>query len=119
MRTLAVVNPRSSAGRTGKEWPEIERELNRAIGPLETAVTDAPMDAAYLTAKALRDGVEQIVAVGGDGTLNEVVNGFFEGGHLINEEAVVATLMNGTGGDFRRGYLHQWSGSCHYQLHVR
>jgi len=62
------------------------------------------MVAARLTAEALKDGAEQIIAVGGDGTINEVVNGFFEDGRLINSEAVLGLLPSGTGGDFRRTF---------------
>jgi YegS/Rv2252/BmrU family lipid kinase len=46
--------------------------------------------------------VERIVAIGGDGTVNEVVNGFFENGVPIAPEASFALIPYGTGGDFRR-----------------
>jgi len=62
------------------------------------------MAAQRLTAEALRDGIEQIIVVGGDGTLNEVINGFFADGKPINDEAVFAVLTSGTGGDFRRTF---------------
>ena len=43
-------------------------------------MTAGPGDATRLTREALRGGAERIVAIGGDGTINEVVNGFFEDG---------------------------------------
>jgi YegS/Rv2252/BmrU family lipid kinase len=59
-----------------------------------------------MTRAALRRGAERIVAVGGDGTVHEVVNGFFEEGagegRMIAPDAVFAHLPCGTGGDFRR-----------------
>lgn len=104
MRTCAIVNPHSSNGQTRKNWPDIERKIEQAIGPIETVFTSGPMTAPRLTAQALNDGVEQIIAVGGDGTVNEVVNGFFDNGHAINGGAVLAILMSGTGGDFRKTF---------------
>jgi len=104
MRTCAVVNPNSGSGRTGTIWPAVEAKLNQAIGSVEVAFTDGPMAAKRLTVQALKDGAEQIIAVGGDGTVNEVVNGFFEGGRSINDRAVLALLVTGSGGDFRRTF---------------
>ena len=101
-RTRAVVNPHAWGDRTGAVWPSIEAKLRRAIGPIESVFTDAPMAATRLTTQALKDGMEQIIAVGGDGTINEVVNGFFENGEPINPEAMLACLTSGTGADFRR-----------------
>jgi len=103
-RTLAVVNPHSWGDRTGVIWPDIEDKLRRAIGPVKAVFTDAPMAGERLTRQALKDGMEQIIAVGGDGTINEVINGFFDNGQLVNPEAVVAVLTSGTGADFRRTF---------------
>jgi YegS/Rv2252/BmrU family lipid kinase len=101
-RTRAIVNPHSGGDRTGVVWPAIARKLEAALGPVDAVFTDGPMAAKILTTQALKDGIEQIIAVGGDGTINEVVNGFFEKGRPINPQAVLAVLASGTGGDFRR-----------------
>jgi diacylglycerol kinase (ATP) len=62
-------------------------------------------DATTLTRAALRGGAERIVAIGGDGTVNEVVNGFFDdAGKPIAPDASFALLPYGTGGDFRRTF---------------
>ena len=87
MRTFAVVNPRSGNGRTGRMQTEIASKLADVCGPITVGVTRGPMDAAALTSQALLDGFDQIVAVGGDGTINEVVNGFFKNGAALNPEA--------------------------------
>ncbi|MDQ1256127.1 MAG: glycerol-3-phosphate dehydrogenase [Candidatus Hydrogenedentes bacterium] len=105
-RSLAIVNPRSWGNRTGALWPEIESRLRHVIGPIKSVFTDSPKAATRLTAQALKEGMEQIIAVGGDGTVNEVVNGFFEDGKPINPEALLATLTSGTGRDFGRTF--QW-----------
>ena len=103
-RARAVVNPRSSGGRTREIWPLLSGRLARGMGPFDTVFTDGPMAAKRLTANALKDGVEHIVAVGGDGTVNEVVNGFFEGERPINPHASLSIITSGTGADFRRTF---------------
>jgi YegS/Rv2252/BmrU family lipid kinase len=60
------------------------------------------MHAPSLVRDALGEGVSLIVAVGGDGTFNEVVNGFFEDGRAVNPEARLAIVPVGTGSDLRR-----------------
>lgn len=104
MRTFAVINPRSGNGRTGRMQADVASKLAAVCGALTTGITRGPMDAAQLTSQALLDGYEQIVAVGGDGTINEVVNGFFKNGTSLNPHAHLAVLTNGTGGDFRRTF---------------
>jgi YegS/Rv2252/BmrU family lipid kinase len=101
-RTVLVVNPRSQGGRLGKRWKDIADTIGRAF-PFEEAITEAPGDATRLTRDALRSGAERVVAMGGDGTINEVVNGFFdERGAPVAPEASFAVIPFGTGGDFRR-----------------
>jgi YegS/Rv2252/BmrU family lipid kinase len=104
MKTLAVINPKSAGGKTGRDTETIARKLAEVTGPLTVALTNAPMDAARITSHALRDGYGRVVAVGGDGTINEVVNGFFSNGVAINPEAEFALLNLGTGGDFRKTF---------------
>src|SRR6185436_6316536 len=104
MKTFAVINPHSGGGRTGRTAKNIAQKLAEVSGPLTVAMTTGPMDAATITRHALREGFERVVAVGGDGTINEVVNGFFANGSAINPEAELALLTNGTGGDFRRTF---------------
>jgi diacylglycerol kinase (ATP) len=103
VRTRAIVNPRSAGGKTGRRWPELERRLRADLPGLDSVLTEAPGSATTLTRTALAEGIEQILVVGGDGTVNEVVNGFFdEAGRPIAPDAVLAMLMLGTGGDFRK-----------------
>ncbi|HUD52510.1 diacylglycerol kinase family protein [Parvibaculum sp.] len=105
----AIVNPRSGGGRTGRGWRVISETLERELGPIRAHFTTGGstpryLPAADLTRKALKDGAQLVIAVGGDGTINEVVNGFFEDGRLINSEAHLAVLNTGTGGDFRKTF---------------
>ncbi|MGZ3459512.1 MAG: diacylglycerol/lipid kinase family protein, partial [Archangium sp.] len=104
MKTFLVVNPRSAGGQTGKRWAEISGQVTRALGDFGFGFTERAMDAVRLTRDALRDGYECIAAVGGDGTVNEVVNGFFADGKAINPQAALGLIPRGTGGDFRRAF---------------
>jgi len=102
--TLVIVNPASAGGRTGRDWPRVQRCLRDAGVEFEAGMTSTAGDATRLAREALRDGFARVVAVGGDGTLNEVVNGFFdpETRAPINPEAALGMLPSGTGGDFRK-----------------
>ncbi|MDR3497964.1 MAG: diacylglycerol kinase family lipid kinase [Parvibaculum sp.] len=105
----AVVNPRSGGGRTGRSWRLIRAALERELGPIRPHFTQEGSSPRYLPAaelarKALGEGAQLVVAVGGDGTINEVVNGFFENGAAINPDAHFAVLNTGTGGDFRKTF---------------
>lgn len=104
MKTFLVVNPRSASSQTGKRWAELSAQVHRGIGEFGHDFTAGAMDAARIARKAIDDGYECIVAVGGDGTINEVVNGFFRDGKVINSQAALGVIPRGTGGDFRRTF---------------
>jgi YegS/Rv2252/BmrU family lipid kinase len=104
MKTLAIINPRSGGGKTGRDVQSIAHRVAEVAGPITVAQTNAPMDATRITTHALMEGYERVIAVGGDGTINEVVNGFFQNGQAINPEAEFALLNLGTGGDFRKTF---------------
>ncbi|MDQ3836343.1 MAG: hypothetical protein M3270_05340, partial [Thermoproteota archaeon] len=77
--TVLIVNPNSSSGLTGKGWNELYSEIKEAIGvSVEVALTKKAGDGTVLTRQFLKQGFKNVVAIGGDGTLNEVANGFFE-----------------------------------------
>jgi len=100
-RTTVIVNPNSQGGKLRERWHEVTETLSRAF-PFDEVMTTGKGDATRLTREALRGGAERIVAVGGDGTLNEVVNGFFDNGVAIAPDASLGMIPFGTGGDFRR-----------------
>lgn len=102
LRSFVVVNPTSSSGATGRRWPRIARTLHQTVGQFEYAFTQAPQHATALTRDALEKGFEMVVAVGGDGTVNEVGSGFFEGRCPVAPRAVLGVVPQGTGCDFAR-----------------
>jgi len=99
--TVVIVNPKSQGGRLGKRWPELADTIGRAF-PFDDVHTKGPGDATLLVRDALRRGAERIVVIGGDGTISEAVNGFFDNGVAIAPDASFGLIPFGTGGDFRR-----------------
>lgn len=101
-KIAAVVNPHSGGGRTARRWPALSNLLERRLGPVTTRFTDEHAAGIALTRGLLREGFDLIIAVGGDGTINEVANGFFDQDQMIRPQAALGILPLGTGGDFRR-----------------
>jgi len=100
-RAFIVVNPKAKNGRAEKEWPDLERVIKEEYhGDYHAEFTTAPLHAISLTKQALRDGHDFIVAVGGDGLINEVVNGFFDRERPVNPQATLGVLPFATGADF-------------------
>ena len=99
-----IINPRARDGKVAEQRQALERELARHLGSrfaLEFELTRGPMDGARIAREALDGGAALVVAVGGDGTLHEVLNGFFDGDRLVRD-VPLALLPRGTGGDTRR-----------------
>lgn len=104
MTAFVVVNPASGGGRTRRDWPLIERGLNEVYRTPVITFTRRRGEAAQLVRQALMEGHLQIVAVGGDGTINEAINGFFDVNGSISPDAVFSFITSGTGGDFRKTF---------------
>src|SRR5207237_5995052 len=88
--------------KTARDWAGIESWLPSTRLKYEVAFTTRPMEATDIAKNAVRQSRPVVVAVGGDGTLNEVVNGFFHNGAPIPTTSRMAMVPLGTGGDFRR-----------------
>ncbi|MDP1822102.1 MAG: diacylglycerol kinase family lipid kinase [Archangium sp.] len=104
MKTFFVVNPKSANGATGRRWAELAASIARTLSDFGVEFTKGPLDAVHITRSAIKSGYDCIVACGGDGTINEVVNGFFEDGKVLNPNAALGVLPRGTGGDFRKTF---------------
>lgn len=103
LSSLVIANPQSANGSLGRKWNDICPLIKDSLGDFEHRFTQAPRDATRLCREALNAGAQMVVAVGGDGTISEVVNGFFDAdGKPINDRAVLGILPFGTGGDLRK-----------------
>src|SRR5215831_11956299 len=91
MWAVAILNPRAG-GRT----------TAYVVEGAEILETRAPGHATELAREAIKRGAKTVIAVGGDGTINEVVNGFFEREQPIPTDATLAIIPHGTGSDFKR-----------------
>ena len=97
---MVIVNPIAANGRVGRKWPSVREFLEKKGVPFSFALTQYPAHAITLAAEAVEKGFRTIVAFGGDGTLNEVVNGAFR--HGISSEITIGAIPGGTGSDFTR-----------------
>ncbi len=103
-RPLVIVNPAARNGAVGRLWEKLSASLVALGVDAETVRTERPGHASELARDGLRNGPRLVVAVGGDGTVNEVVNGFFEDGRPVAAEAELAIVPIGTGRDGVRTY---------------
>ncbi|XP_048421952.1 sphingoid long-chain bases kinase 2, mitochondrial isoform X2 [Pyrus x bretschneideri] len=117
-----VVNPSGANGRTANEWKKLLPYLRSRLGAdcnICESLTSGPSHAIDITREAIREGADAVIAVGGDGTLHEVVNGFFWAGKTVtnyDRDATHSTALGvsvyheslliplGTGSDFARTF---------------
>jgi diacylglycerol kinase (ATP) len=101
-RALVVVNPTAGGGRTGAAWPRLRDAVARAGLDFDWIATREAGDGIRLAREGVRAGHRLVVAVGGDGTVNEVVNG------VTAEEGVplatTGAVLTGRGRDACRNF---------------
>ncbi len=103
-RWFVIVNPVAGSGKGLQDFPQISKLL-RDNGIVHDAVfTEHKCHAAELTVSAVRQGYRKIIVVGGDGTLNEVVNGLFIQKAAEPKEILLAVIAVGTGNDWVRTF---------------
>src|SRR5580698_1348112 len=106
-RVAVIVNPAAHKGGAAKRWQAIEAELTARLGPFKPHFTRAPGHATELARSALVVGARRIVAVGGDGTVNEVLNGLLDSsGQLTAPDAVLCPIPAGTANELCRALGH-------------
>ena len=98
-KTSVIVNPESNQGRTRKRWGEIRDGLKHFVRDFKVEFTEKPFHATDIAREAIKDGADLVIGVGGDGTMNEIANGFYEDRRIINPEATLGLVPSGTGCD--------------------
>jgi diacylglycerol kinase (ATP) len=100
-KTLVVVNPHSGNDRGSKVWPLAKAALEQGGLDFDAVLTTGPLQAIKLAEDAKHNGYETVIAMGGDGTTNEVVNGLM---HAAGDgiAGTLGILPNGSGNDFAK-----------------
>ncbi len=101
-KTAFIVNPSAGNGSTASTWPFIEALAKDRLGPFDTYMTRRPGDAVVFAKNAAAEKTRLLVCVGGDGTLNEVVNGIMMHEKSFPSDVTLGFIPNGTGCDFVR-----------------
>jgi YegS/Rv2252/BmrU family lipid kinase len=97
-----VVNPSAAGGRAGRDWPAVEGGLREGIADLEVVMTTGAGSATALVAEAIADGETDLGIVGGDGSVNEALNGLVRDDALADPGARLTILPVGSGTDYAR-----------------
>lgn len=100
-----IVNPHAGSKKTQEDWPKIKSLLTNKGIQFESVFTEYILHATKLTIKAITEkGYRRIISVGGDGTLNEIVNGVFTQTIVNPLDITVGVISVGTGNDWGRMY---------------
>ena len=99
---LVIVNPNAGNGKGEKDWDRISALLKKEDLSCTVKFTERKGQAIEFTLDAISAGFRKIITVGGDGTLNEVVNGVFTNNICLTTEIVLALIPVGTGNDWGR-----------------
>jgi len=102
MRWFVIVNPASGRSNRGTGWRAVERSLDAAGVAFEAVHTQHPGHGEVLARDAVRSGHRAILAVGGDGSVNEVVQGVMTAGLAETRQVTLAVAPQGTGNDWAR-----------------
>ena len=101
-RWLAVVNPASGRPDGGASWRAIEHALRETGVAFDAIHTQRPGHGEEIARRALQQGRRHIVAVGGDGSVNDVVHGIMDAGLADTRDVTLAVAPQGTGNDWSR-----------------
>ena len=97
---LVILNPHAGSGRGKKDQAVLLKMLNKSGFDYELNVSEFPKHTIQLTIRAIEKGFRNLIVAGGDGTLNEAVNGIFTQTVCSPEEITIGMIPVGTGNDW-------------------
>ena len=100
IKWFVILNPHAGSGRGKKDQAEILKKLAKADFHFELAISEYPKHIIQLTIDAIEKGFRKLIVAGGDGSLNEVVNGIFQQTVCPPEKIAVGMIPVGTGNDW-------------------
>ncbi|MFC1964110.1 diacylglycerol/lipid kinase family protein [Chloroflexota bacterium] len=114
-----IVNLTAGAGRAAREWQHISHLLKNIGLSFEHDITESPGHAIELAKSAAEKGYQLVVSVGGDGTINEIVNGLYDSGGI--KDITLGIISTGTGSDYVRsfGLDHRFQEACQRLVNPR
>jgi len=99
---FAIVNPNAGNGKGKKDWARISNDLRKLDLNFTENFTDCKGHAIILAKDAINAGFRKFICIGGDGTLNEIVNGAFEQKACGTNDLTLGLIPVGTGNDWGR-----------------
>lgn len=101
MKRLIIINPKSKNGRSFKHFKKMEPNLRELLGSYDLYTTTAMKDCTKKVRETLlQNNYDQILIAGGDGSVNEAINGYFQDRKCIQTKIPIGIINLGTGGDF-------------------
>lgn len=102
---LVLINPHAGSNKCKRDWPKIKKHLEDADISMHIIFTERQFHAIDLVTRLIEEeGFRKILVVGGDGTLNEAVNGIFKQKRFKTTEITLGLITVGTGNDWGRMY---------------
>ena len=99
---IAIINLAAGGGKTKRDWTKIEKILLKEEIRFEPFFTDRRLHASIIARNKIKEGYSRIIVVGGDGTMNEVINGVFAQERIHTTEVMLGMISVGTGNDWAR-----------------
>lgn len=99
---LAIVNMAAGGGKGGKDWEQIAELLSKHGFDYDVELTSRRLHAMVIARNKIGEGYKRIIVVGGDGTMNEVINGVFAQKATPTTEIMLGMITVGTGNDWAK-----------------